>query len=96
MAKYFKGKYPMTAINGMNFSRSIHDTNSRLHRVLEYLRMNGPCTKRDILRDVFGFNDSELTPSKVRGWGSLLFSLGVHHGYFAKERRGRITYWSVG
>jgi len=92
----------LTAWNGLNFSRSVGNPSSRLERVREYLRMNGPRTKREILRDVFGRTLDHVTkyPNRSRdmvtsGWGTYLFGYGVRHGFFRKERKGNITYWSV-
>ena len=96
----------LTAWNGLNFSRSVGNPSSRLERVREYLRVNGPRTKREILRDVFGKSIVEYDtylhvwnyglPNVVtRGWGTYLFGYGVRHGFFKKERKGNITYWSV-
>lgn len=92
---YRKGRYPMTAINGMNFSKSVDNPNSRLNRVRKYLHEVGSATKREILRDVFGFKDEELTNDTVRGWGSMFFCLGVHHKYFTNSRNGREVRWSL-
>lgn len=82
----------LTAPNGLNFSQSVGNPNSRLARVHEYLRVNGPRTKREILRDVFG---RTIDPTTFRGWGSTFFSLGVRYGVFHKTRRGNVTFWSV-
>lgn len=106
----FHRKYPhyssrpaeLTAPNGMNFSKSVGNPNSRLERVRSYLLANGPSTKRDILRDVFG-KVVDTNPWHVRdnlngvtyGWGAYLFGYGVRHGFFTKTRKGRTTLWSV-
>ena len=92
----------LTAPNGLNFSKSVGNPNSRLERVRSYLSTNGPRTKRDILRDVFG-KVVDTTPRHVRdilngvtyGWGAYLFGYGVRHGFFTKTRKGRTTLWSV-
>lgn len=98
----------LTAPNGLNFSRSVGNPNSRLERVRKYLRENGSRTKAEILREVFGKNITE-NPQYVmkgswyypknnevtRGWGSYLFTYGVHHGFFRKERKGNTVLWSV-
>jgi len=92
----------LTAWNGLNFSRSVGNPQSRLERVREYLRVNGPRTKREILRDVFGRTLDNVNPIRFRSpnsvtssWGTYLFGYGVRHGFFRKERKGNITYWSV-
>lgn len=100
----------LTAPNGLNFSKSVGNPSSRLERVREYLRVNGPRSKREILRDVFGKTVGvprgewmvgkgwvRVTPDTLvtRGWGSYLFQYGVRHGFFTKVRRGNVWYWSV-
>jgi hypothetical protein len=87
----------LTAPNGLNFSRSIHNPKSRLNRVRDYLSFKGEATKMEILRDVFGktlgkggWKNREVTS----GWGCYLFSYGVHQGFFKKVRRGNQVFWS--
>lgn len=97
-----------TAPNGMNLTKSVHNPNSRFSRVMEYLTKNGPSTKRQILRDVFG---AEAYPFRLTsgttlhngkrprvvsmGWGSYVFTLGVKYGYLKKLRRYDTTFWMV-
>ena len=81
----------LTAPNGLNFSKSVGNPNSRLERVRSYLSTNGPRTKRDILRDVFGKHVGQVS----YGWGTYVFGYGVKHGYFKHERKGRTVLWSV-
>lgn len=78
----------LTAPNGLNFSRSVGNPNSRLERVRKYLRDNGSRTKAEILRDVFN-------RPMCRGWGCYLFTYGVIHGFFRKERKGNTVLWSL-
>jgi len=86
----------LTAPNGLNFSRSIHNPNSRLNRLRSYLSVKGEATKGEILRDVFGktlgkdWKNGEVSS----GWGTYLFNYGVRHGFFKKVRRGNKVYWS--
>lgn len=82
--------------NGLNFKQSVDNPMSRLRRVLKYLDIAGPSTKREILRDVFGYTDKEMTPSFVRGQHSIFFSLCVVKGYLKWERRGNKILWSLG
>lgn len=83
----------LTAPNGFNFVRSVGVPTSRLERVREYLRVNGPRTKRDILRDVFGIVNP--SSSDVRGYHVYVFTYGVRNGFFTKERKGNVTYWNI-
>lgn len=93
----------LTAPNGLNFSKSGANPNSRLNRVRDYLIKNGPKSKRDILRDVFGktLDSSDRyylngAPNVVnRGWNSTFFRMAVHHGFLKKVRVGNVTMWSV-
>ncbi len=72
----------LTAPNGLNLSKSIHNPKSRFRRMMDYLSVKGEATKVDILRDVFGktigrdFRGGEVT----RGWGTYLFTLSVRNG----------------
>jgi hypothetical protein len=102
--RYSSAPPELTAPNGMNFVRSVGNPNSRLEKVRKYLSDNGPSSKRDILRNVFGkevgnLNDHWLTRRNLghvsHGWGTYVFVYGVRHGFFRKERKGNITYWSV-
>lgn len=97
-----------TAPNGLNLSKSVTNPDSRLNRVRSYLHTNGPRTKRDILRDVFGHtigvNRYEYTPTMgwhrigpkfvTRSWGSYLFTLAVRYGYITKTRKGNTVLYS--
>jgi len=95
----------LTAPNGLNFSKSGANPNSRLNRVRDYLIKNGPKSKRDILRDVFGktldssdryWQRQQTNPTVVnRGWNSTFFRMAIHHGFLKKVRVGNVTMWSV-
>jgi hypothetical protein len=93
----------LTAPNGLNFSKSGANPHSRLNRVRDYLIKNGPKSKRDILRDVFGkvLDSSDQyyrnpDPNVVnRGWNSTFFRMAIHHGFLKKVRVGNVTMWSV-
>ena len=88
--KYSSRPSYITAPNGMNFSRSVTNPNSRLSRVRDYLHLKGEATKAEIFRDVFG-KDIKVVST---GWGCYLFSLGVRQGFFKKVRRGNQVFWS--
>lgn len=94
----------LTAPNGMNFVKSVGVPTSRLERVRKYLSENGPRTKREILRDVFGKDVGNLREhwqtrhqkgNVTHGWGAYLFVYGVRHGFFRHERKGRTVLWSL-
>ncbi len=100
------------APNGMNFSRSINNPKSRLHRVFSYLQLNGEATKREIHEDVFGKtvamhsnNVHQPSNSVYRaqpsnsvsyGWGCYVFTLAIRYGYLRKRRTNGTTMWSAG
>ena len=84
------------APNGLNLNKSIGNPNSRFEKVREYLRVNGPSTKKDILYYVFGRTVQPFGQNSVTmGWGSYVFGLGVKYGYFKKIRKNNTTYWSL-
>ncbi len=87
--RYSSRPADLTGWNGLNFAKSEGVPTSRLERVRTYLRTNGPRSKRDILRDVFNRPDVDTS------WGSGFFQYAVKQGYFHKERKGNVTYWSV-
>jgi hypothetical protein len=89
-----------TAANRMNLTKSIGNPKSRFERIRYYLFVNGPRTKREILRDVFGkevYTDrNSYRPDRVSmGWASYVFNLAVKNHLFHKTRKGNVTYWSI-
>lgn len=94
-----------TAHNGLNLSKSVGKSNSRLEKVRQYLIQNGPSSKKNILREVFGKTlDSsdqywvkrKTDPTIVnRGWNSTFFRVAVHNGFFRKIRKGNVTFWTA-
>jgi len=87
----------LTAPNGLNLSRSIHNPKSRLRRMLDYLSVKGEATKVDIITECFGktigrdFRGGDVT----RGWATYLFTLAVRNGYVKMVRRGNRVFYSV-
>ena len=87
----------LTAPNGFNLSKSVHNPKSRFRRMMDYLNVKGEATKEDILRDVFGktigkdWKNGEVT----RGWATYLFTLSVRNGYVKMVRRGNRVFYSV-
>lgn len=90
-------KFPIYAPNGLNLSKSIHNPNSRINRIMKYLHMRGEATKREILRDVFNKKvGSVWQQNEVSiGWGSYVFNLGVKYHLLKKVRRNNTVYWSL-
>jgi hypothetical protein len=90
-----------TTLNGMNLKKSRLTPSSRYTRVKEYLRINGPSTKAEIIRNVFGktvvnVSARDNTAGEIsRGWGTYLWSLMVKNNDVKKERVGRRVYYSV-
>ena len=100
----------LTAPNGLNLTRSVHNPKSRFRRMMDYLNVKGEATREEIIRDVFGKTygvsrhtyDHQmgrlicLTPNVVsRGWACYLFSLSVKCGYIKMVRRGNRVFYSV-
>jgi len=83
------------APNGLNLNKSIGNPTSRFEKIREYLRVNGPSTKKDILYYVFGKNIGRYPNGVTMGWGSYVFGLGAKYGYFRKEQKNGTTYWSA-
>lgn len=102
--RYSSAPARLTLANGLNFTKSIGNPSSRLERVREYLRVNGPSRKLDIVQNVFGKTvDDTVTNWKIRrenrlvtrGWGSYVFLLGVRYGFFVKVRKNNTVYWCL-
>ena len=92
--------FRLSAPNGMNLSRSVHNPKSRFRRMMDYLVVKGESTREDILRDVFGKTigvySGVMTPNVVsRGWGCYVFTLSVKYGYVKMVRRGNRVFYSV-
>jgi hypothetical protein len=102
--------FRLSAPNGLNLSRSVHNPKSRFRRMVDYLVVKGEATREEILRDVFGktignpsFHLDKVTGKVVcstpnvvsRGWGSYLFNISVQYGYINKIRRGNRVFYSV-
>jgi hypothetical protein len=86
----------LTAPNGMNLSKSMSNPNSRANLVLDYLRLGGPATKVEILRDVFNRKIGNGCGDTVtRGWGGYLFVLLQTHGYIRRVRIGNTVRYEV-
>jgi len=71
----------------MNFFDSIKQKDSRLIRVLKYLRDKGePMKRSDIIAEGLGRPDAD-----PRGWGSLFFAGAVQAGFIQKTGRSTAT-----
>ena len=76
--------------NGLDFSKSIHNPDSNLARVINYLRAcDVPVTRKNILFSVFGVHNN-------RSWGTLLFSLMVKTGMIEKYYGGNAVRYAEG
>lgn len=90
-------RYPYTAPNGMNLSRSVRNPRSRFSRIYTYLAVQGESTKKEILANVFGktVGMNYLQGEISKGWGTYVFGLGVKYGYFRKVQKNNSVYWSI-
>jgi hypothetical protein len=88
--------------NGMNFTKSVKNPNSRIARLVRYLNENGPTSKRKILAELFDREMRDNTPyvpnsnTVTRGWGWYMWSLGLHYDIIRKTRVGNRVLYSVG
>lgn len=86
--------------NGLNFNKSVANPNSKLAKVIRYLRDNGPASKKVILRDVCDVEVSDKwvygTNKVTRGWGATFFALAVKTNFINKTRIGSRVVYSVG
>lgn len=79
--------------NGLNFVRSVKNPNSRLAKVIEYLRICGPSSRRAIAVNALGMSDTVASP---RGWNAYVFSGAVTAGFIEKVRSGRRVFYKLG
>ena len=87
----------LTAPNGLNLTRSVHNPKSRFRRMMDYLNVKGEATREEIITECFGktigrdFKNGHVT----RGWATYLFTLSVRNGYVKMVRRGNRVFYSV-
>ena len=107
--KWNNGKYGRRVGNGMDFSKSVKNPNSRLVRVVKYLRENPKSTWKEILRDVFNIypvpKDSYHSwkidgngrgTMVTKGYGSSFKTLLIVTKFVKVTGRGVSTRYSVG
>ncbi len=100
----FDGRRPFGFIapNGLNLSKSFNNYGSRLWQVISFIlaaniREYRDVTKREILHDVLGQSDEDLSSSAVRrGYHSNFFRTAVRCGFLRHYRIGKTVYWTVG
>jgi len=78
--------------NGLNFSKSVSNPNSRLAKMVNYVRQNGPSTREDIGRNALGFRFVHW----ARNWNSYGFSGAVQGEFLIRTRVGRKVYYNLG
>lgn len=89
--------------NGLNLSRSVHNPNSLLRRVLKLLATRGDMTKAEILTTL-GYKLNEV---QTHSWGTAahrdphnfhanLFSAMTKGGFVRHYRKGRKVFWTIG
>lgn len=70
--------------NGTDFSRSVTNPNSRLSRIVRYVRScETPVSKRAILREV-----CNVSGDRAIGWGTLIFTGMIKTGFLEKVGAG--------
>ena len=97
-----------TCPNGMNFTRAIHNPQSNISKIVNYLRVHGPQTKRTLLDHALGKKDAGrpraysyngqtyMSGDSSRGYASYTFGLGVRLGLLTYSRAGRSVFWRLG
>lgn len=105
-----RSPFGVSSWNGMNLRKSVDDPNSRLSRIVNYIRQNGMSEKKTIFRDVFGktivkdvpsrFNPStgKWEPSEFvgRNWGTYVWNLAVSGRVLVKIRKGNRVFYDLG
>jgi len=83
---YFRGRqepvepYGSYAPNGLNFDKSVSNPNSRLSKIVRYIRENGPTSRHRLVRLL-----TPKTDIRVNGWGSGFFALAIRTGFITKS-----------
>ena len=79
----------LQAPNGLNFKRSIHDSGSRIRRIMAFLWDSPYSTKQEIFQHVWG-------RKMGRGSHSYVFTYGILAGYIRKIRVGNRVVYDIG
>lgn len=95
--KMERAPYKTWTHNGLDFSRARQNPNSRLAKIVNYLRAHGMSTKREISYHVFAevlkkYNGSEFP----RNHGTYVWNLGARTKILVKVRIGNTVLWSLG
>lgn len=107
-----KRPFGFMAHDGLNFSRSVTDRNSRLARIVRYLqgRRGMITTRMDILQDVFHIHPDPMTGifyktvslgkryeiRGPRGYNGCVFSGARKAGFIYTRRIGRMVSYELG
>jgi hypothetical protein len=78
--------------NGLTLGKSVTNPNSRLAKMVNYIRENGPSTREDLGRGALGFRFSVW----ARNWNSYAFSGAVQAGFLTRYRVGQKVYYNLG
>lgn len=93
-----------TAPNGLNLTKARRNPDSLLARVVNYIRDNGPVTKRVLLTEALGLQVDTVRRDQygtyvqgiARGYHSNMFRIAVAAGYLRHNRVGNLTLWTLG
>jgi hypothetical protein len=95
--------YGVRAPNDLTFKNCVHDSTSRIARVVLYLTMCGLCgptarTKKQIVCEGLGKTDVYTNDPRAthRGWASGFFSHAVSAGFLHATRKGRGLVYTLG
>jgi hypothetical protein len=82
------------APNGLNFSQCIHNPNSRIARIVRFIREMDKSgikpTRNVIVKNALGNQNAN------RGWNSSVFCYGIKNNFLTKERIGNTVVYGLG
>lgn len=81
--------------NGLNFKLSVKNPNSRLAKMVNYVRANGPTTRMELATGALHAGSIQMLNSP-RGWNGYAFSGACQGGFLVKYRVGRKVYYDLG
>lgn len=82
------------APNGLNFTRCIHNPDSRIARIVRFIsemeKIGHQPTRRELVRLALGKQNAS------RGWGTYVFGYGIKNGFLTKQRVGNTFVYGLG
>lgn len=82
------------APNGLNFSKCIHNPNSRIARIIRYIgekqKIGYYPTRRELVENALHKQNAGS------GWGTYVFGYGIKNGFITKQRFGNTVVYGLG